>query len=351
MKKVLLQCYFNKNLGDDLFIKIVREQFKDCEITCLLPDGTDIDSVTYLGIKSWTYKKMYRRLDKILYRMFNKTPILDKFVGEFNQVIILGGSLFIEHKDWKNQLYIYKRLVNSANRVDIIGANFGPFTSDLFLKEYTNLFRNVNNIVFRDIESVNYFPELTNVIVRKDFVLNLNIDRYGKRNDNSIAISVMNIKSKANLEKYSENYFDFLKLQAEYFLSKGYNVKLFSFCEPEGDLEACELLAKMIDSENVDIVNYDNNINHVLEEYSNCEYVIGTRFHSSILGILFQKKILPLSYSVKTNNALGLISNELEVININSLATQRIDVTNYNKIKELEMSDTVDSLKIIAGGR
>ena len=96
-------------------------------------------------------------------------------------------------------------------------------------------------------------------------------------------------------------------------------------------------------SEAMELENYaTDRIKDILQLFSETEVVVGTRFHSIILGWLNKKKVLPIVYDEKTKNVL----NDLEYKNyINLEEMDSCDIKNkLEGIERLNDKD-VDMLK------
>lgn len=142
------------------------------------------------------------------------------------------------------------------------------------------------------------------------------------------------------LSSYCESYYTFIKNCAEYFLKKNYQIHFLSFCAFQNDTGAYEEIRGRMAEEyrdSVDMITYDRDTDTCVQAIAESEYVIGTRFHSIILGWLYGKKVLPISYDTKTTHILADQNIPL------SVQIQDLDSISYeNILKELESSVPVD---------
>ena len=110
MKKILIKAYAQLNLGDDLFIKMLCERYKDTEFYLFAtPEYENLK-----GIESNNLKILYNDTfaKKILFRLGRKFGISnileDLKVKELDGVVNIGGSIFIENdfskEDFKSPL-------------------------------------------------------------------------------------------------------------------------------------------------------------------------------------------------------------------------------------------------------
>ena len=82
-----------------------------------------------------------------------------------------------------------------------------------------------------------------------------------------------------------------------------YKVKLFSFCEYEGDVKACIRIKALCDNDpNIEIIPYEDF--GFLDVFPNAKRVYGSRFHSIILSMYYGVPCVPFVYNEKTDNAL-----------------------------------------------
>ena len=118
---------------------------------------------------------------------------------------------------------------------------------------------------------------------------------------------------------------------AEYYVEREYEVVFVSFCESQGDEKAINrIIERLEEREKVQVLFYHNKIKEVLQLFSEAQIVIGTRFHSIILGWLNKKKVLPIVYDEKTKNVLD-----------------DLNYNNYLNLEEMESCDLEDKLERI----
>jgi len=95
---------------------------------------------------------------------------------------------------------------------------------------------------------------------------------------------------------------------------------------------------------NTEIIIYNGNINNFLKKFLSASYVIGTRFHSVILGLAAGIPIFPICYNSKLKNALlsyEFKGNYIEIDKIGTIDFSYIDsnrkakkLVNLNKLKQ-----------------
>ena len=297
MNKVLVQMYALKNLGDDLFLKRIAEEFPNTMF------------YVYTSVK-YTKETFPNNVKVRCNRIINVLRrIKVKYIGQtkkFDAYVWIGGSIFIELKESRSELGKRLRHIFPKNKpCFIIGSNFGPYKNDYYKEEHERFFDNVSDITFRDSSSIKMFHNKKNMNIYPDVVFGMDISRYQNEVETkSVLISVINLEDRPALSKYKDLYEEQITQAADYYSKSGYNVVLMSFCSYEKDHIAIGRIMNKLDSKNVKKYIYDGNIEEALKVVASSSIVIGSRFHSIVLGLLFKKKVLPIIYSEKTVNML-----------------------------------------------
>ncbi|MED1205209.1 polysaccharide pyruvyl transferase family protein [Heyndrickxia acidicola] len=309
-KRILVWAYFSVNIGDDLFLKTLFDRYPEVKWDLLTANRN--------------YKKVFRNYKNvnILYsyrgvfwgerevNLFIKmNDVLLKY-KKYEALVLIGGSIFKQNKGWENRYKERRNILHSFSKLNkkvfIISANFGPYEDYCFMKKYDLLFSQCYDICFRDSYSYTLFKHLKNVRLAPDAVLSLEVKK-AQVKEKCVGLSLINLEKREELKAYNHAYNKkMVDLMNEY-IAEGYKIKLFSFCQYEGDLKACQqILAKFPqeDQNMIRIINYDGQIDPFLEEYKTCELIIGARFHSIILAFLFNQNVYPIIYSDKTYHTL-----------------------------------------------
>lgn len=311
---IYLKGYFNRNLGDDLFFYIVNERYQE-NFICIAPKKLNLNK-----IKTIKEKFILKVLRKISH---GKLSLEKEIIKKTEFSIIIGGSMFIEN-DNKDA---YDNLL--TKNFYVVGANFGPFNSNEYLMKYENFFKKAKDVCFRDSYSYNLFKEKAKVRFAPDIVFSLRPKLKPKYN-NRVIISVINCKKKG-LQKFSNDYKRALNKIANNFLSKGYKITLMSFCKEEGDEDTIKNLLLSLKGNNVDKYYYNGDINEALKIINSADVIVGSRFHANILGLVYEKKIIPIAYSDKTINTLSDINYTGKIIDIRNINKFNIpEIIDYN---------------------
>lgn len=329
--KIFLNAYIDKNLGDDLFVDLIVNRYKNVNFCTISYQKKYFD---YENLKIIHFTFLTRCLNKIIKIISDYSFDLYSVLANQNRAVVtIGGSMFMESEASYKVLYYN----NYKIPYFIIGTNVGPYQTDKylsFLKE--NIFQNAKDICFRDKKSFTLFNKLDNVRYAPDLLFSLNMQNYKiiKPTKKKVIISVIDVNKKfsqiknANCEKYETLIIDLIN----YFENLSYCVELISFCKDEGDDNAIQrILLKY--GKNVNIFSYSANISETITELSTATTIVGTRFHANILGFLLNKNVIPIIYNDKTKNMLKDINFAGAYFDISD--SSKMDINNL-KIEDLD---------------
>lgn len=326
-----LDIYLARNLGDDLFLKIIADRFPNINFI-----------VNYYGNAYHSVSKAHNNITipkySAYFRILNRLKIYD-YISDVNRIcretdlcVFLGGSIFREEEYWRPLFQWRKKLIeqfkSQGKPVFIIGANFGPAYSDEFVQMYRDLFAKCDDICFRDENSYLLFKDLKQVRYEKDIVFQLDVPSKSVR-QKLVSVSVIDPAHIPNLTRYAKEYIDWIAKGAASLLQEGYKVQLVGFCESEGDKRICEAIQNKIRSyvngRKTEVVMYEGNIDKILQQLSNSELIVASRFHANVLAIKMQTKLVPLVYSEKTTNVLNDLHFNGEIIPIECMCQYNLD--------------------------
>jgi colanic acid/amylovoran biosynthesis protein len=344
MKKTCLVIgYMNNNLGDDLFFQILFNRYKNVDFY-MYPPSVLLDK----------YKKIYKKNKNVIFYdkeekyLKIREDIVDKNtpINLFDMIceraknvdfyVNIGGSIFIQNDNWKDDDRFKLKEIMKDKPSFIIGCNFGPGTEEYY-DYYKEWFKRFDDICFRDKASYDKFKDLENARLADDIVLitsekkKFHCINYKK----NIGISVIDPKISKKLQQKEKSYYDFINSTIKYYLDKKFNITLFSFCSNDGDMDAIEKIINSLDEKykkKIKIVEYENNIGKFIKKWKENKYIIGTRFHANILAIANDQYFLPIIYSDKTLNYLKNLSEEIKIVDIDSLKRKKKSKLVFNHV-------------------
>lgn len=225
MKKILLNAYVDLNFGDDLFLKILFDRYPN--VKWFLPKG---------GKK---YKKIFNEYNNVIieggviFKIRRKLGLIEKnrLFKKYDAGLYIGGSIFMQLPQWKKQLAERKEVISSFMQKEkpyfIVGSNFGPYYDSEFLEEYSCLFEKCKDVCFRDNYSKNLFPR-DNIRLAPDIVFQLK-PKGLKKIENSIGISLIDLKGRKELENYRDIYINKIREIVKIGISQNKNFTFFLF--------------------------------------------------------------------------------------------------------------------------
>ena len=328
MKRVLLKHYAHNNLGDDLFVKIIIERYA-AQFTILLSRKNKyLESASSLEIYS---KDLSYYFIRAFEKVFHTSNLRFRRLANMNDLVVhIGGSLFIEGHNpdrWTTERRLYEGL---SSPYYILGSNVGPYKSREFIAMLKNIFRNAADVCFRDSASYATFAYLPTTRMATDIAFTLDTSRYEIRRTKTVIISVIDCSERFN-NSVAEQYDKMIGALAKRLADAGYDVVLMSFCEFEGDEVAIQRIYSQFSkayTNKVKVFRYDGNLEEAVQLIANCEIMVGSRLHATILGLLFKKKVLPIIYSDKTTRVLHDMNFQGSTIDL-----RKLDQFNPNELQ------------------
>lgn len=319
---ILIKAYTNLNLGDDLFIKILCDKYKTINFKIVATEKVAIGFEKISNLEVINAKKL---LDKPLLKTINTHIVENVIAREMDATIHIGGSIFIQSKNWKIKQWLYRILIFNSKNFFILGANFGPYNDKSYFGHYADIFSKVNDVSFRDMASYNLFSAIPTVEFAPDIVFGLNTKEIiTKETVPYITISVMDLKNRPELKEYALEYENAIIKICHSLSDKGYKIILMSFCANEGDEDAINRILTQLDTNFVKAYNYRGNLEEALGVLKSSAGIVATRFHALILAWIFEIPVLPLIYSNKTTNVIKDINFQGYYLDIKDI--QNIDI-------------------------
>ncbi len=334
MKVVRLYAYLQDNVGDDLMVGILLKRYPDVLFFFDYPESPSH------GIRFESYRNFlnlsafYRRWERINHFLnlitFNKRKdffyrkALKYLRSKVRCSVYIGGSLYQQHTGITVQ---QEEIKLEDGPLFIIGANFGPYHDETFLKDFHEYFSRCGHVCFRDKKSYGLFSDLGNVSVAPDVVFNMNPVLPSTRG-NKVLISVIDVRQRKNLQFYADQYINFISRACCSAVNQGLIPILVSFCKPEGDEEMVDEIRHSLPMqvrEKTEIYLYGED-GKLLSLFAESCFVIATRFHAMILALIYHVPFFCISYNEKINNVLEDLDihswaclNDLSKVNVDRL--------------------------------
>lgn len=307
--KILLTAYLDNNLGDDLMIRLLAEQFTEYDF--------------YLNTNKTVVKNTFKTLHNV---HFNP-----KVQPKYDAYVTIGGSMFAGINIRKRQLsrisrlmFLFKLKRNKIKRA-IVGCNLEEKKSRLGYLITKLELKMFNLITVRDKYSYELLKQMKgfdNFFLAEDIVYQLNPEPFKQNNKQCLGISAYRSMSKN--ENNLDNYLTLARISDEFINKTGKSVKLFCFdTENENDLSAAHHIYNFAKNKTkISIIPYLGNINEFLKEFSSCEKMIAIRFHSAVLSEVFNIPFVPVAYSNKMAN-LMIEKGFSRLIKLNDLTVEK----------------------------
>ncbi|PFB83147.1 hypothetical protein CN286_04865 [Bacillus anthracis] len=320
--RVAVDAYFNNNLGDDLFLDILVDRYKNVTFDFMLCDE--------MACKAFTNHP------RVNYK--SRKEVLRNII-KYDAYIFIGGSMFQEPKDWKKAwrkfdltVSIFKLFRKSTF---VLGCNFGPYKTVEYKEKYLRTFKKLTHMTVRDQYSFDLIKDKgINITVHPDIVLSKKCYERESKKSNILGISIINWP-KNNNEK---GYIDFNVNLIKELVDENKKIRIFAFQNTSeiSDYKIINKVIKKLDNnaqKEVEVISYDGNIKSFLEKYSQCDSMITARFHSLIISLINGQTIYPVIYSEKTLNTMKFLGIDLEYMRLEEISIGNVAEVKKNLIE------------------
>ena len=198
-KKILLFAYTKVNLGDNLFIYMLLNRYKNIDF--------------YIHIVEKEYAEVYDNFDNLHY-IYEERNFENVNIEDFDAYIYVGGSIFMEPDYAIHEMKEINKFIRKCKEKDkkffYMSCNFGPYKTQEYLELAKETFALCDGICFRDQKSYNIFKNIDKVMYAPDMAFSFQTKK-GKKERKSIGISVINLTIREGLKEFEEPYNDFIK--------------------------------------------------------------------------------------------------------------------------------------------
>ncbi|MBP3708237.1 MAG: polysaccharide pyruvyl transferase family protein [Clostridia bacterium] len=332
MKKIFVMAYARKNLGDDLFIKMLLDRYPMHQFYMKVNNCIFLDEL----------QKQYENLN-VIQAPDTDDELYASDVNEYDAYVYVGGSIFMEGGKVYNLSERFhdfiKRCKENNKPFCYISCNYGPYQTEEYFNLSRETFKNTTDICFRDKHSYNLFKDIKSVRYAPDFAFTYPIKKQEKIPD-SVGITIIDLSIRDYLCDKEQAYIDMIVNNINAYIKDGKKVYLYTFCSYESDERTLEMVLKRVNNPNVVAIRYNGDIESFIDTYSKMEYMICARFHAIILSLLANQKIHVMSYSKKIDR----IIDDLELNLPNTLLTDIsgdliVDLSNFEETSESKIND------------
>lgn len=344
MKNVFVYGVNTVNVGDDLFMRILFERYPKTRMIMYASNVytslfKDYQNVVIISETESVVKRLIR-----VSHILHIPPTLLVYAYLFKKYridlfLVVGGSLFMEGKSNISKTLKKIKLLKlrfPKLKTAIIGSNFGPYKTRSFYDEVKKSLRDVDDVCFRDEASYHAFADLSNIRWGNDIVFHKMKDTVLTK-ERRVCINIRSVEKWPTLKPFKSNYLGVIKSLITRFQSKGYVISLMSFCERYGDNDISdELYDSLTENNNVERIYYNgDNLSEIVNHIAASEYLIGTRFHAIILGLVYNLKVLPISYSIKTENMLKSLGYWDDIYEFSAFCNSTSDELNNHYLHDV----------------
>lgn len=343
MKKATLRFYSKNNLGDDLFVKIISERYKNKFLTHCSTRPEPEFLLRQSNIENHN-NRLFSFLFRIASKLFHTSnAYLLYLVRKSTMVIYAGGSIFIEGPRlgvWENEINFYNKL---SVPYYIIGSNFGPYKSPEFAGLVRNILAGAEDVCFRDNASYDIFSDINSTRVATDIAFSLDTSAYDIKSEKTAVLSIIDCSRKFDQDTTEAYEAEIIRMTYE-LIERGLKIVYMSFCKHEGDEVAIRRILQKVSpviSAKISTHFYNGNIESALALLASCKIVVASRFHAVILGLIFGKKVLPFAYSDKTTNILNDMNFRGPLIDIRKMDEFNGAAFDFSELRQNDISSQV----------
>ena len=335
--KVFLFACIEKNIGDDIFVKLVCDRYP--ETTFVITEKARYGSLSRIDNLEFSAD-----LQKWLWtcgigpRSACKS-VVGHLLGRYYRLRMprCRCAIHIVGNTFKNRAYegwFQSRWVREQIRLVkeyfLVSTNFGPYTDPRWRDDFARIFPRMKDVCFRDKRSFELFKELPSVRYAPDAVLSLGRQEHFE-NRNTVVISVIDCamtERGADLNESAQTYEVLMAACAERYACQGKKVVLLNANAQQDGPAAERILKRCKNQENIRICSYEGDLETVFTLYASAQKVIGTRLHTIILAWLFDVPVVPIVYDIKVKSILQAYDfpePQYDICDLGSVRAEKIE--------------------------
>lgn len=352
MKKVLIYGVYDfDNLGDDYMLAMIDQYLKKRNICPIYIKNCSIENYFNTKVKrdfEWLFNTKYKNKVAKLYNIL-KWYINKENISNIDALVFMGGGYTSETFGTRNLLILLLLCKKfKTKNIYFTGQTVGPVHKKINQYLIRRIYRSGIKVFVREKSSKEYLKTLNikSELVGDDAFLTPNIIKAPKKEE----YMIYNYKEFEDYHEYKENYFKILLKIAK---NKKLKVKVIPFRSNKNSKEFKSnyelflyLKRNQIPVEFVverDIKKFQNIISH-------SEMIIGTAYHSIVLGLIYNNKVFSYYNGKYYQQKIKGILNWYGISKSNSEKMEKIS-TSYNKllqsIQETDLSRNANTTQEI----
>jgi len=297
---ILLEAYLDRNFGDDLFIALLIEHYK--EHAFYLLDNVNRGYVVanhHEGgqLISITENEAHTRLQ------------------EFDSYVFVGGDFYHPYSDYDGRIKRAKGIKDHGGSVIILGGSLYREYPEDRLELMNSFFELADLITFRDSTSyfqcTRMFPKARTVL-SSDMAFTLD-SKYNKQLDDPGEYVNLGISIRRKLDASEEEYQTYCRMVADisalHLKTNGANTVSFLALSTGtfDDRDTADRIKALLSEEmreRINMIDYSRDVFKFIDSVKVCDAIITTRFHSLCIALILGKPFYPINYEAKVENLL-----------------------------------------------
>lgn len=348
MKKLTVYFYSCANLGDDLFVRTLADHFRDCRIRLIAnPKCIPQNLGKHVSVHPHSFSNLVFMKLQSMFGEGSKVGVLARRMNDrcfrlaarnSDAYVYIGGSVFMEHvrgvapldfSTWEKPDFRVESRIGQGNSF-VIGANLGPAYSEPYWQNVREKLKDYSHVCLRDWASYSRVRDLPNVQYAPDVLFLVPQPQVPEKGEN-VVISLVDMARHTDDEAVIRAYYRLMADTVTAFAGKNIPVTLVSFCEWEGDPAAMNTVVELLpEGVSVTTLHYRTDMDQILEAISGASFVVGSRFHSTILGISFGKPVFPVAYNCKTRHYLQDLRFSGNYADLKNMTSVTVEDVLYN---------------------
>lgn len=294
--RIYTEAYLDRNLGDDLMIRLMAKTFPEHDFYLYIDRGSNM--IPFYDLKNVHSTDM---------------PFDKNFdTKQFDAVVIIGGSIFMLTRRLnaieriRQKFPVLRKIRAAGLKLATVGCNLGPFRDKWCEKIACRQLAFSELATVRDKKSFAAFQSYGYQAKQfPDMLFSLEIPYVPPAHkDQVLGISAYRSMFRGGL---CMDYYEGMANIADAYVDKtNGNIRLFAFdCEGENDICAAYTIRRLMHhKKSCEIIVYDGEADEFIQKFDGCSSLIATRFHSMVLAQISGIPVLPVVYSNKMEDAL-----------------------------------------------